>query len=106
MLKPHTAASPYSIVAPGYTLSAGANLSAFPSFLAHNEISMKSYCLAPLALALALVLFLFVSPLFAATPTFWVDPAASPDYTFRFYAGWEECIQIARVAVITWKGRW
>ena len=64
---------------------------------------MKSYCLGPLLLTL--VLSLFVSPLSAAIPTFWVDPATSQNTRDRFYAGWKECIRMARVAVTTWEGR-
>ncbi|KIW65489.1 hypothetical protein PV04_07746 [Phialophora macrospora] len=62
---------------------------------------MRLQSLTPLLLALT---FLFFStPLLAAVPTVWIDPTFPPDLRARLSDVWSECIQLARLAAITFE---
>ncbi|EXJ56960.1 hypothetical protein A1O7_07304 [Cladophialophora yegresii CBS 114405] len=62
---------------------------------------MKLQSLGPLLLTLTSLLF--SPPLFAASPTFWIEPALPQDLKSRFSEIWRDCLTLARLAAITFQ---
>jgi hypothetical protein len=73
----------------------------FPLTMHHPISKMGLRSLAPLLLVLTFLFF--SSPSSAAVPTVWIDPTFPPDMRARLSNVWTECIQLARLAAITFQ---
>jgi hypothetical protein len=73
----------------------------FPLTMHHPISKMGLRSLAPFLLVLTFLFF--SSPSSAAVPTVWIDPTLPPDLRARLSNVWTECIQLARLAAITFE---